>query len=237
MLINTLHRVWINENPSIPFEIYRKQWIDSWNEYHPEWRFVLWDTSSSRALIRDHYGWFLSIYDDYPNDILRADAVRYFIMHRFGGLYVDLDFECFRPVDGLFDGQDVCLVSKNPDCGHRPWPKLRNLINGLMYSTPGHPFWKHVVLGLIASAGEDSVVSSTGPLLLTRCYLSYAKRCANEITLLAPRLFLPYLSDTSARNMGLDTRVAELNEKGASYFPDAYGAHRWASNWSDFERG
>ena len=34
---------------------------------------------------------FLAPYRSYPYDIQRADAIRYFILFEFGGLYLDLD--------------------------------------------------------------------------------------------------------------------------------------------------
>lgn len=37
------------------------------------------------------YSWFLSTWDNYPFAIERADAIRYFVVYHFGGLYIDLD--------------------------------------------------------------------------------------------------------------------------------------------------
>ena len=38
------------------------------------------------------------IYDNYDVNIKRVDAVRYFYLYHFGGLYVDLDFECIKNI-------------------------------------------------------------------------------------------------------------------------------------------
>lgn len=233
MLIKKIHRVWINDNRDIPYHIYRREWIDSWDRLHQGWEFHLWDNEKSRQLIETDYPWFLPVYDAYDKPIFKADAICYFILHRFGGLYVDLDFECFKPVDQIFEPTNLCLISKNPNNGHLPEPRQpNNLINSLMYSKPGHRLWKEVIKSLIANKSKRSVMTKTGPFLLTRAYLDYVQHNPNDITLLGPELFLPYLSDTSARKMGDSTRIAELNEKGADYFPDSYGAHRWVSYWS-----
>jgi mannosyltransferase OCH1-like enzyme len=37
------------------------------------------------------YPWFLETFDGYPYPIQRADAIRYFVLHHFGGIYIDLD--------------------------------------------------------------------------------------------------------------------------------------------------
>jgi hypothetical protein len=52
---------------------------------------------STPRLSRDHvltacrYPWFLETFDGYPYPIQRADAIRYFVLHHFGGIYIDLD--------------------------------------------------------------------------------------------------------------------------------------------------
>lgn len=53
--------------------------------------YVLWTDDMNRKLIQVHYPWFLKTYDAYPKAIMKADAARYFFLHRFGGLYLDLD--------------------------------------------------------------------------------------------------------------------------------------------------
>ena len=37
------------------------------------------------------YEWFLETWDAYPYNIERADAIRYFVLHHYGGIYLDLD--------------------------------------------------------------------------------------------------------------------------------------------------
>jgi len=45
-----------------------------------------------RALLTDgRYLWFLETFDAYPYPIQRADAIRYFVLHHYGGIYIDLD--------------------------------------------------------------------------------------------------------------------------------------------------
>ena len=39
---------------------------------------------------------FLDTFDQYDKGIKRADAVRYHILHQYGGVYMDLDFEALQ---------------------------------------------------------------------------------------------------------------------------------------------
>ena len=50
----------------------------------------------------------------------RVDAVRYFFLYHFGGLYVEMDAECLRPVAPLFQSGDVWLgrMGSNPAFAH-----------------------------------------------------------------------------------------------------------------------
>ncbi len=45
----------------------------------------------SRELIATEYPWFLNTFDNYSEPIQRADAIRYFVLAHFGGVYLDLD--------------------------------------------------------------------------------------------------------------------------------------------------
>jgi mannosyltransferase OCH1-like enzyme len=54
----------------------------------------LWTNEKSRDFIQTEYPWFLETYDAYPYPIMRADAIRYFILSHYGGIYIDLDDVC-----------------------------------------------------------------------------------------------------------------------------------------------
>ena len=62
-----------------------------------------------------------------------GDALRPFLLHAFGGLYLDVDVECFEAVDESLDGFDVVLQLE--DGGNK------SLNNAVMAGMPGHPLW------------------------------------------------------------------------------------------------
>jgi hypothetical protein len=51
----------------------------------------LWTDEKSREFIATEYPWFIDTFDNYPHPIQRADAIRYFVLAHFGGVYLDLD--------------------------------------------------------------------------------------------------------------------------------------------------
>lgn len=51
----------------------------------------LWTEKTSREFLEREYAWFLKTYDGYPHKVQRVDAVRYFLLLHYGGIYLDLD--------------------------------------------------------------------------------------------------------------------------------------------------
>ncbi len=143
----------------------------SWLKNHPHWTYRYWDHESARALIAAEYRWFLPTYDSYPFFIQRCDAVRYFILHHEGGLYVDMDMENLKPVDDLVQDNELSLFKL-----------VRGYSNAAMASAPAHPLWERVFEELPRRAERPRrgplrlpqrrgyyVCGSTGPMLLSDC--------------------------------------------------------------------
>lgn len=59
---------------------------------------------------------FYSVYNGLPKSICRADVIRYLIMFKIGGLYLDLDYEMLKPFD-LLDHAVVLPFSRQKDAG------------------------------------------------------------------------------------------------------------------------
>jgi mannosyltransferase OCH1-like enzyme len=51
----------------------------------------LWTDNNSREFIETEYAWFLRTYDGYRYPVQRVDALKYFLMLHYGGIYLDLD--------------------------------------------------------------------------------------------------------------------------------------------------
>nr|POE77836.1 inositol phosphoceramide mannosyltransferase 3 [Quercus suber] len=70
-------------------------------KYNPEYTINVWNASAARQLLEDHYSWFLPTYDSYSHPIQRVDAFKYFVLWHYGGIYMDLDIACRRPLEPL----------------------------------------------------------------------------------------------------------------------------------------
>lgn len=74
---------------------------------------------------------------DHVSWVWAGDALRPFLLHAFGGMYLDLDVQCFRPSDPWLAGADLVLQSE--------YKEQRDVVNSVMASVPGHPFWKLII--------------------------------------------------------------------------------------------
>jgi hypothetical protein len=60
-------------------------------DLNPDFENRLWTGAASRKFIAREYPWFLQTYDGYRIPVQRVDAVRYFVLLHYGGIYLDLD--------------------------------------------------------------------------------------------------------------------------------------------------
>merc|ERR1719414_2088827 len=67
----------------------------------PSWSYRLWSDADLEAFMQTHYAFFMPTWQIYPRNIMRIDAVRYFWMHHFGGIYADMDFFALKDISGL----------------------------------------------------------------------------------------------------------------------------------------
>ena len=152
-----LHQTWVNE--SVP-----KRWETAQQSclyYHADWDYWLWTDQTARNFIDMHYHWFIQTFDAYPHPIQRVDAVRYFILYHYGGVYLDLDLNCRKSFEPLLTVTG--------------WLRMTTPVgisNDSMGFAKHHPFLEYVIQKLQNSAHSyvipyATVMFSTGPMFLS----------------------------------------------------------------------
>ena len=167
-IIHQCYGLW---DSKIPPEIQKR--IDTWKRLHPSYKYILWDKKKCRDLIKTHYDWFLPIYDKYPYVIQRADAVRYFILFRYGGVYSDIDLEPAKSITPLLEKykRKMCILYRSPNSDM--------LTNDFIISKPKNIFWKKVIHYMITNSNLNymtkhlTVMNTTGPLMLDYVYETF----------------------------------------------------------------
>jgi len=133
----------------------------------PDYEYILWTDASSREFISEMYPWFLDTFDGYTYPIQRADAIRYFVLHHYGGIYLDLDIGCLRPLDPLL--VYPVILPKTIPVG---------VSNDLIFAEKGHPFLAQAIHNLVTFdhswvLNYPTVMFSTGPMFLSAQYGIY----------------------------------------------------------------
>ena len=120
-----------------------------------------WTDESALDFVAQNYPSYLDTYTSYRHPIQRADALRYFVLYHFGGIYMDLDITPRRYLDPLLTlPAFACLTTPT------------GISNDALGAAPGHPFFLHVINSLQKYnknwySPYITVMSSTGPLFLS----------------------------------------------------------------------
>lgn len=142
---------------------------------HPDWEYWLWTDDSARELLKHKYPSLLPVFENYSENIRRADTLRYVVLHEYGGVYADMDMESLKPLDPLIIKYS-CFLGQEPYEHSIMDTNFQGLvINALMGCRAGHPFFKMVINILPDFSHMWNVLDSTGPHFLTYAYRTYSK--------------------------------------------------------------
>lgn len=189
-----------------------KQFTEKLKAMNEDWQWVFWTDEDNRTLIETHYPWFLDIYDSYKYNIQRADAVRYFYMHKYGGVYLDLDMFPLRPLEELFErikNREIqpLVYSNNPQVIlFEEYPNHflsgRAIYNAILASCQNCDFWEVVFKKLQdryqstpeTEDAEKVVFETTGPKMLNQAFAEYfySKMSAQNKAISSQVMLLPY---------------------------------------------
>ena len=97
MIPKIIHYTWLGGAPMPPLA---EECIASWHKYMPDWEYMRWDESS--FAIADAPLYVRQAYEAKKYAFV-SDYIRLWALERYGGLYMDVDFEVYRPFDNLMD--------------------------------------------------------------------------------------------------------------------------------------
>jgi len=227
MIPRLLHFTW--KTTELPREM--ADYYDKWQKLHPGWDIRLWTDESMRAFVAESYPEFLSIYDSYPKMIQRADAFRYLVLGRLGGIYADLDVEPFAPVTPLLEHAAFIGIEPLehifPDRIHQGVPLL--FTNAFMGSVPDHPLWRTIIAELPKLVGLETFYA-TGPSMVTAMLLRLER--AERPVFLLPEVWSPLLSN--GKRTRSDTRAREMVAGLGTVIGAEVGrlvSHKWMTTW------
>lgn len=168
-----LHQTW--KDSSIPdrYCIFS----NNWKLYHSNWDYILWTDDMLRSFIRDNFSGFLSIYDSFEFNIQKVDVARYLILYKLGGVFVDLDYDCFKNIEPLLENK-LCVFSEEPSSHCKENNRSRIITNAFMAAIPDHNFFKYLYVTFneytcFDTQSFNDILESTGPFFLTNMLENY----------------------------------------------------------------
>lgn len=179
------HFLWgLKDKNGEPPPAYRG-YLERWREMHGDWHLAVHGQREIEGLAARYTDY---PYASYMMDIQRCDVCRPMLMHRFGGVYSDMDVEPHGCLDHLFAqyaranvllGVEVEISLREARSIGRQrairkgLPEIpRRIGNYFMASTPGHPFWIEVLELMKSRASLPvrepyDVLYTTGPDIIT----------------------------------------------------------------------
>lgn len=198
MIPKTFWRIWLDEPVPERYEVFWRKF----QALHPEWEF--------RTLYSSRLMWMRprikAVFDACDTHAGRSDVLRYEVVYRFGGVYVDCDVEPLRAFDPLV----------NTDKAFAGWEDDRMICPTVIGAPVEHPALGELLDVLpewFATHRGELPNVSTGPHLMTRLW-----RWRDDVTLYPPQVFYP-------------VHWSEKKKLGGEYPPEAYSVHHWDAGW------
>lgn len=101
-----MHHVWLG-NKQIPDNL--TKCMKTCYEHHSEWENMMWTDKNMPAPF-----FFTEEYNIDNNYARKSDLIRLQVLYNYGGVYLDTDVECVKPIDKLFEDYDFVVAT---ECG------------------------------------------------------------------------------------------------------------------------
>tara|TARA_R110000824_G_scaffold53444_1_gene147941 strand:+ start:863 stop:1540 length:678 start_codon:yes stop_codon:yes gene_type:complete len=95
-----------------------------------------WNEEEVEELIETDYPEFWDTYKAFPHKIMKVDFAKYIILHKFGGIYLDMDVKPMLSVEDLFQREYFFVRWNNSDLPY----------NAVMGSSIGLPLFHEILL-------------------------------------------------------------------------------------------
>jgi mannosyltransferase OCH1-like enzyme len=151
LIPRTFHQIWLGPDP-LPAEYLEHR--RSWTTHHPGWTLEVWTEETLPGDLERK-----EIYELLRQPAERSDLLRFELLARYGGVYVDADFECLRSIEPLVDGAELFVGYRKPG----------RVNNALLGAVPGHPLVERAIQEIAPRTTYGPVdKDATGPGFLGR---------------------------------------------------------------------
>lgn len=196
-----IHQIWLGPLEP-PLEA-----MESWKNLHPDWEYILWTEKNLPALKNQ------DAFDRSEAYSQKADILRYEILYHLGGVFVDADEYCIKPINPLFEE----IYQNRRDCFAVYEKGNSGLVaNGIMGCTKKNLFMEKMV-NEVNIDQEGRTWEIVGPKYLTDLIEKYKP----AVYLFKSKVFLPVHHSERPRK--------KINLNQLKQDPEIYGVQLWGS--------
>lgn len=215
------------DQPDLPAEVTEN--MVHWKRLHPTWTVKLWNNSA----VRDEFPDLLPIVLPIKTMAWISDLIRYHVIEKYGGIYLDTDVVPIRALDKLVSLSNFAICEKPAADQHFVKSEKEYQVdncelvcNCVIGSSKHHPALKDVIKTALANTEKELSdqasrykLSTSGPPVWT----ASAKRY--NLTVLHASLFFP-CSWTNKSECQIDRFIDQ---------PHVYGMHKWKMTWYKYQ--
>ena len=128
MITKIIHQTW--KSTKIPDKM--DFCVNSWKLKNTGYEYKFWSDDDIYQFVSINYNQYIELLNKVKLGIQRADIFRIIALYHYGGLYVDIDFECLIPIDLWVLDFSKINISYEPIQHH----KKDVLCNALIYTPP-----------------------------------------------------------------------------------------------------
>ena len=177
MIPKLIHIIWIGDESKKPVKC-----IDTWMKKNPDYEVKVWGNNQVQSVNWKNHR---QLHDmlakkDYAG---ASDVMRYEILYEHGGIYIDADSYCVKPLeDWLLDCQAFA-------CWEQEIIRNNLISNGFIGGVPGAKAWKMCIDEVATKdcTKQELAWMITGPILVTDIFFKYQA----NMTIYPSHFFIP----------------------------------------------
>lgn len=159
------------------------------------------------------------------------DAIRYLILEKIGGMYVDFDYESLRPMCDILENKTCCFSLEKVVGGSL----FQVFNNAMMMSIPNHPFMQKIVKFVFSRTTlipqytnkNLTIFNTTGPYALNRLHETLTAEEKEDVYIIPSQFVSPFTGLEAE-----EVRLGVMNQELEDCLDDAYAVHYYVSNWA-----
>lgn len=200
-----IHQNFLSAHSLIPKNFI--DWSQSIQKLNPEYNYKLWSNEELEQEFPDLYS--SNFFMQCSTHAERSCIITLYILYKYGGIYMDLDCESYKPFGDYFCNKSFSVAFCDIPQSH------------MIASAPNHPYLKKLIEALeerFLTHGSTTSEYKYGPHFLK----DYLMNDLKPFEKMPSELFVPY---NYFEKDSIDIKdVPKL-------FPNAICAHHWAGSW------